>query len=146
MRTFVTWVVMLFLLFFASVAQCTDFGFTIKAKTKMEVKSPVLVNADSVVEHGLIDSLVVGEVVPGSFAEKEGLQVGDQIIEFAGIVVKGAPVAKIMEAKNALGVGQTLDLKIIRGQGEAMTIRIIGVPSTLSGADVAPSIESIQNK
>lgn len=140
MRTVaVRWLVIVCLLFFAQVAYCANgvyFGFTMNNDVDIDIKNPILINADSAMEHGVLKSMSVDEVISDSPADKAGLHTGDQIIEFAGVVVKGTLLSKILEAKAPIGVGQTLELKILR-DGKPMTIQMIGAP--------APSEDTMPN-
>lgn len=67
----------------------------------------------------------VGQVVPGSPAERAGLQSGDEILEANGKKVPGAPAREMAGALRNIAPGEQLRLKVRRGDGRLLDLTIV---------------------
>jgi C-terminal processing protease CtpA/Prc len=74
----------------------------------------------------VLKSIKVAKVTPDSPAAQAGLKDGDEIIEVAGRTVAGSK-AKEMMALAQKEVGQSLQLKVKRPEGETRALTLVAV-------------------
>jgi C-terminal processing protease CtpA/Prc len=77
-------------------------------------------------------TLFVSNVEPGSPAAEKGLRDGDQIMEVQGVPVMGIK-ASALEAAMPKQSGKPLQLKIKRGEGDIISVTLIGVAKPKGG-------------
>lgn len=73
----------------------------------------------------------IAKITPASPAAKAGLQVGDQIIELEGRLVAGSKARELQDLLEK-EVGQSLNLKIRRANGDTLPLTLVAAPKVKS--------------
>jgi len=79
-----------------------------------------------------IQSAKVDSVVPASPAAGAGISPGDVVLAVQGIAIAGAK-ADVLKAAMKKSVGETLRLKIKRGDAEPREVQMVGVTKPVGG-------------
>ena len=73
-----------------------------------------------------VNAVTVSKVTPGSPAAAQGIAIGDTVVEYEGVVVKGRK-ARELEPLMQRPVGKTVKMRLKRPNGELYDVALVAV-------------------
>lgn len=86
----------------------------------------IAVDADGWFLNPTVNAVTISKVAPGSPAAVQGIAIGDAVIEYEGIVVKGRK-ARELEPLMQRAVGKTVTMRLKRPNGELYDVALVTV-------------------